>query len=98
MLQAGERREKERVLETVVAEPRRSVATNRGAGLVWGGTQSSGCGQLSGGAKLADVTNVNQDPRPEAGSNPRQALDDARLGEGEKRPLDLLFEVLTADD
>ena len=84
MLQARERREEERVLEAVIAKPGDSVAANGGAGLVRSGTQSGVGGQLCRGTKLADVTDFDQDARPEAGTDPRQALNDARLGQAKK--------------
>jgi len=53
---------------------------------------------LGRSAKLADVTNLDQNPRPEARADPWQALNDARLGQGEKSTLDLLFETLAANE
>ena len=82
MLQAREGREIECVLQAVVAKPGDSVAANGGAGLVRSGTKSGVCGQLCCGTKLANVADFDQDARPEARADPRQALNDARLSSG----------------
>src|SRR3954453_7945586 len=63
---------------------------------MWRGTQTGVRRQLGPLSELANITDLDQDPRPEAGADPRQALDDARLGQAEKSALNLLFHELTA--
>src|SRR5438132_6395566 len=79
MLEARECCEEECALEAGVAETGGSVAANGGAGLVRSGTRPGVSGESCGGARLAAVTDLDQNACPKARSNSRQALDDARL-------------------